>query len=66
MKQLCDDLSQLAIQVRQLGYSLGGGVGERGNAWISVNACSPRLSRLRPEWPALNPSRAFGYPNLLA
>ena len=29
MKQLCDDLSQFAIQVRQLGYSLGGGVGER-------------------------------------
>ena len=29
MKQLCDDLSQFAIQVRQLGYSFGGGVGER-------------------------------------
>jgi hypothetical protein len=29
MKQLCDDLSRFAIQVRQLGYSLGGGVGER-------------------------------------
>jgi hypothetical protein len=29
MEQLCDDLSQFAIQVRQLGYSLGGGVGER-------------------------------------
>jgi hypothetical protein len=26
-----------------------------GNAWISVNACSPRLSRLRPEWRVLNP-----------
>ncbi len=25
-----------------------------GNAWISVNACSGRLSRLRPEWPTLN------------
>jgi hypothetical protein len=23
-----------------------------------VNACSPRLSRLRPEWPALNPPRS--------
>jgi hypothetical protein len=29
MKQLCDDLRQFAIQVRQLGYSLSGGVGER-------------------------------------
>jgi hypothetical protein len=29
MKQLCDDLSQFAIQARQLGYSLGGDVGER-------------------------------------
>jgi hypothetical protein len=29
MKQLCDDLRQFAIQVRQLGYSLDGGVGER-------------------------------------
>jgi hypothetical protein len=29
MKQLCDDLRQFAIQVRQLGYSLHGGVGER-------------------------------------
>jgi len=65
MKQLCDDLSQLAIQVRQLGYS-SAGAWASGNAWISVNACSPRLSRLRPEWPALNPPLAFGYPNLLA
>ncbi len=29
MKQLCDDLSQFAIQVREIGYSVGGGVGER-------------------------------------
>jgi hypothetical protein len=29
MKQLCDDLYQFAIQVRQLGYSLEGGLGER-------------------------------------
>ena len=29
MKQLCDDLRQFAIQVRQLGFSLNGGVGER-------------------------------------
>jgi hypothetical protein len=29
MKQLCDDLSQFAIQVRRLGYSLGGDLGER-------------------------------------
>jgi hypothetical protein len=29
MKQLCDDLRQFAIQVRQLGYSLDRGVGER-------------------------------------
>ena len=28
MKQLCDDLRQFAIQVRQLGYSLDRGVGE--------------------------------------
>jgi hypothetical protein len=26
MKQLCDDLRQIAIQLRQLGYSLDGGV----------------------------------------
>ena len=29
MNQLCDELHQFAIQVRQLGYSLDGGVGER-------------------------------------
>jgi hypothetical protein len=29
MEQLCDDFRQLAIQVRQLGYSLNGGIGER-------------------------------------
>jgi hypothetical protein len=29
MKQLCADLRQFAIQVRQLGYSLGEGAGER-------------------------------------
>jgi len=29
MKQLCDDLRQFAIQVRQLGYSVYGGVVER-------------------------------------
>jgi hypothetical protein len=29
MKQLCDDLRQFAIEVRQLGFSLSGGVGER-------------------------------------
>jgi hypothetical protein len=29
MKQLCDDLRQLAVQVRQFGYSLDRGVGER-------------------------------------
>ena len=29
MKQLCEDLRQFAIQVRQLGYSLDGGRGER-------------------------------------
>ena len=29
MKQLCDELRQFAIQVRQLGYSFDGGVGER-------------------------------------
>jgi hypothetical protein len=29
MKQLCDDLRQFAIQVRQIGFSLNGGVGER-------------------------------------
>jgi len=29
MKQLCDDLRQFAIEVRQIGFSLSGGVGER-------------------------------------
>jgi hypothetical protein len=29
MKQLCDDLRQFAIEVRQVGFSLNGGVGER-------------------------------------
>jgi hypothetical protein len=29
MRQLCDDLRQFAIQVRQLGYSYDGGVAER-------------------------------------
>ncbi len=29
MKQLCDDLRRFAIEVRQLGFSLNGGVGER-------------------------------------
>ena len=29
MNQLCDELRQFAIEVRQLGYSLDGGVGER-------------------------------------
>jgi hypothetical protein len=29
MKQLCDDLTQFAIQVRQIAYSVNGGVGER-------------------------------------
>ncbi|HWS92918.1 MAG TPA: hypothetical protein VN306_10610 [Mycobacterium sp.] len=29
MKQLCDDLREFAIEVYQLGYSLGGGVAER-------------------------------------
>ena len=29
MKQLCDDLCQFAIEVRQIGYSVNGGVGER-------------------------------------
>ena len=29
MRQLCDDLHQFAIQVRELGYSCDGGVAER-------------------------------------
>ena len=29
MQQLCDDLRQFAIQVRQIGFSVNGGVGER-------------------------------------
>ena len=29
MKQLCEDLRQFAIQVRQIGFSVNGGVGER-------------------------------------
>jgi len=59
MKQLCDDLRQFAIDVRQLGYSLNGGAGSA-NAFFSVNACSPRLSRLRPEWPALSHPACYG------
>jgi hypothetical protein len=29
MRQLCDDLVQFAIEVRRLGHSFNGGVGER-------------------------------------
>jgi hypothetical protein len=29
VKQLCDDLRQFAIQVRQIGLSVNGGVGEK-------------------------------------
>lgn len=29
MQQLCDDLRRFAIQVRQIGFSVNGGVGER-------------------------------------
>ena len=29
MKELCNDLRQFAIQVRQIGFSVNGGVGER-------------------------------------
>ena len=29
IKQLCDELRQFAIQVRQIGFSVNGGVGER-------------------------------------
>ena len=29
MKQLCYDLRQFAMEVRQVGFSLSGGVGER-------------------------------------
>ena len=28
MKQLCEDLRQFAIEARQIGFSLNGGVGE--------------------------------------
>lgn len=28
MESLCDDLRQFAIEVRQLGFSLNGGIGE--------------------------------------
>jgi hypothetical protein len=28
MKQLCDDIRDFAVQVRQIGFSLNGGVGE--------------------------------------
>jgi hypothetical protein len=30
------------------------GAWESGNVWISVNACSLRLSRPRPEWPPIS------------
>ncbi len=36
MKQLCDDLTEFAIQVRQIGYSVNGGVGERECLDLSV------------------------------
>ncbi len=39
MKQLCNDLRQFAIQVRQLGYSLDGGVGE----WACLDLCERML-----------------------
>jgi len=29
VEQLCDDLRRFAIQVRQIGFSVNGGVGER-------------------------------------
>jgi hypothetical protein len=35
MKQLCDDLRQFAVQVRQLGYSVDGGVAERECLYLS-------------------------------
>jgi hypothetical protein len=35
MQQLCDDLRQFAIQVRQLGYSVERGVAERECLYLS-------------------------------
>jgi hypothetical protein len=35
MKQLCNDLRQFAIQVRQLGYSLDGEAAERECLYLS-------------------------------
>lgn len=29
MEQLCDDIRRFAVQVRQIGFSVNGGVGER-------------------------------------
>lgn len=40
MKRLCDDLHQFAIEVRQLGFSLNGGVGE----WECLNLSERMLA----------------------
>ena len=55
MKQLCDDLHRFAIQVRQLGYSLDRGVGERECLVLSermlaaVRQAEAREGRLRAD-----------------
>lgn len=36
------------------------GAWESGNAWTLVSACSPRLNRLRPEWPAKSSAALCG------
>jgi hypothetical protein len=63
MKQLCDDLRQFAIQVRQLGYCLDGGVESR-NAWISGRA--PILREIVDAYRGWPPTPPFNYvPELL-
>jgi hypothetical protein len=52
MKQLCDDLRQFAIQVRQLGYSLDGGVGERQCLDLSERMLAAvKQAEARMAWP---------------
>jgi hypothetical protein len=51
MKQLCDDLRQFAIEARQIGFSLSGGVGEREcldlseRMFVAVKQVDARMAR---------------------
>lgn len=56
MKQLCDDLRQFAIEVRQLGYSLDGGALERECLALSERM----LAAVRQTEARCEPTRATG------